>query len=234
MEIVVLINDNRNHASEKNVGPFQNANKDMNSFGNFKMTYEVAKSLKEKYGGEITVLSTRSQRPSTVAYFASHKALDKTILLDDREASKNDGLWKASLFAQALSQILFDLVLIASVENDGDFGVAVAKELNILHVKQIFNEDNLGYSDFYNKEAHSYIEPRQKILSSPRKADIQKSKSVIKLPCMFTLNSWEKDDIAVAKEGVPSSYENIITCLPEEPCFKAEPRGKVMINQHAI
>lgn len=174
MKIVVLVNENTS-------GLLQTIDNNRDN-GNYHRTFAVAKSLKEDYGGDIIALTIGSQSAKSPQAFSPIPGVDKSISLVEGQVYRG----KAELFSEALSQLSFDIALVASHGEDGALGRSVAKALNLLHIKEIFDDNEISYTDFFSKENHQFIEPRQSATAKAKKQDGLRSKAVVKLPCVYT------------------------------------------------
>lgn len=102
---------------------------------------ELAVQIKERYGGQITVLSMGPPQATTTILEAYALGADRGILLSDRRFAGADTLATAFTLAQALRRLgSYQLVLTGMQTSDGDtaqVGPALAEFLGIAHVSYV-------------------------------------------------------------------------------------------------
>jgi electron transfer flavoprotein beta subunit len=111
---------------------------------------EMALELKERYGGEVIVLTMGPPRAAQILQDALCRGADRVILLSDRRFAASDTLATSYTVAQAIGTHLspFDLVLCGRQAIDGDtaqVGPQVAEKLGIPQVT--FADAILDYSE---------------------------------------------------------------------------------------
>jgi electron transfer flavoprotein beta subunit len=97
---------------------------------------EEAVLLKEKHGGEVTVVSIGPDAADKVIRMALAKGGDGAVRLDDEKFAYSDVVATARLLQSALKDISYDLVLTGCMASDdgyGAVGVALAQMLGVPH-----------------------------------------------------------------------------------------------------
>jgi len=111
---------------------------------------EEALKLKEKFGGEVTLVSMGSERVQESIRTALAMGCDKGILVNDPSIENPDEWATSEILAKAVSQIPYDIILAGRIAvDDGSSQVAIrlADALNIPSVSSILKleiEDNKG------------------------------------------------------------------------------------------
>ncbi len=107
----------------------------MNPYDEFGV--EEALRIKEKFGGEVTVVGLGPKRVTESIRTALAMGADKGILISDPVLEGSDGLATAKALAAAIKDIPYDLIFAGQRGVDDDMGVvgaAVAEFLGIPHV----------------------------------------------------------------------------------------------------
>jgi electron transfer flavoprotein beta subunit len=97
---------------------------------------EEAVLLKEKHGGEVTVISIGPDAADKVIRMALAKGGDGAVRLDDEKFAYSDVVATARLLQSALKDIEYDLVLTGCMASDDGFGavgVTLAQLLGLPH-----------------------------------------------------------------------------------------------------
>ncbi len=109
---------------------------------------EEALKLKEKFGGEVTLVSMGSERVQEALRTALAMGCDKAVLINDPGIDSPDEWMTAEILSKAVSQISYDIILAGRIAvDDGSSQVAVrlADALHIPSVSSILKlevEDN--------------------------------------------------------------------------------------------
>ncbi len=136
---------------------------------------ETAMRIKEKYGGEITVLSMGPPQAKAVIYEAFSMGADKGVLLSDRKFGGADVLATSYTLACGIARLgKFDLILCGKQTTDGDtaqVGMELSEFLSIPSVSNISAIDEI---------TETYIVCRE---------DLQTEIMTVKLPfpCLLTV-----------------------------------------------
>lgn len=101
---------------------------------------EEAVQLKEKFGGQITIISVGSDKAKEAIKWAFSIGADKGILLKDTAFENSDVQGTAKILTKALEKDNYDLILFGKQAVDDDtsqVGLAVAQYLNLPHVSVV-------------------------------------------------------------------------------------------------
>ncbi len=104
----------------------------MNPYDEFGV--EEALRLKEKHGGEVTVIGLGPKRVTESLRTALAMGADKAILIADEALNGSDSLGQAKALAAAIKQIDYDLIFTGQRGVDDDLGIVgstIAELLNI-------------------------------------------------------------------------------------------------------
>ncbi|MFO8088354.1 MAG: electron transfer flavoprotein subunit beta/FixA family protein [Desulfatiglandaceae bacterium] len=107
----------------------------MNPYDEFGV--EEALKLKEKFGGEVTVVGVGPKRVTEAIRTALAMGADKGILVNDEALAGSDSLAVARVLSEVIKNLDFDLIFTGQRGVDDDLGVvgtAVAEFLGIPHV----------------------------------------------------------------------------------------------------
>ena len=97
---------------------------------------EEALCIKEKFGGEITVITIGSKIVTEAVRTALAMGADRGIIINDAAVNGSDSIASAKLLAAAIKPLEFDLIFTGQRGIDEDMGVvgpALAELLNIPH-----------------------------------------------------------------------------------------------------
>lgn len=100
--------------------------------------------LKEKFGGEVTVVSMGSSRAAEALRTALAMGADKAVLISDPALDEADEWAAAEALAKAVSSLSYDVILAGRIAiDDGSSQVAVrlAEKLNIPSVSSVLKLD---------------------------------------------------------------------------------------------
>ncbi|GAA3766117.1 electron transfer flavoprotein subunit beta/FixA family protein [Salinactinospora qingdaonensis] len=141
MNIVVLVKQVPDTATERTLSPADNTLDRASSDGVIneldEYAIEEALQLKEKHGGEVTVLSVGPDQASESIRKALSMGPDKAIHLNDAALHGSDALQTAYALAQVLRTIEFDLVVLGSESTDARTGVVGAALAEYLELPQL-------------------------------------------------------------------------------------------------
>lgn len=108
---------------------------------------ETALVLKEKYGGEITLITLGDKKSEELLRMGFAKGADYGIRIEEEKEIK-DPLLIAKIFATVIKNLDFNLILTGVTSSDNNYGItniALARYLNLPFttlVKKIAKEDN--------------------------------------------------------------------------------------------
>lgn len=97
---------------------------------------EEALKLKEKNGGEVTIVSVGADTPDAMRQALAMGA-DKAISVEDPALAGGDEYTTAVVLAKAVSTIPYDLILAGWREGSAQVAVRVAEELGLPHVNVV-------------------------------------------------------------------------------------------------
>lgn len=101
---------------------------------------EEAVLLKEKHGGEVTVVNIGPEAANQVIKMALAKGGDSAVRLDDEKFALSDVLATARVLQSAVKDVSYDIVLagcLASDDGYGAVGVALAQLLGVPHAAMV-------------------------------------------------------------------------------------------------
>jgi electron transfer flavoprotein beta subunit len=108
---------------------------------------EEAILLKEKHGGEVTVVNVGSEAANQVIRMALAKGGDSAIRLDDEKFAGSDPVALARILQAAIKDISCDIVMtgcLASDDGYGAVGVALAQLMGVPHAAYVKTVEDLG------------------------------------------------------------------------------------------
>lgn len=103
--------------------------------------------LKEKFGGEVTVVSMGGARAQEAIRTALAMGADKAVLVNDPALENSDEWTNAEVLAKAVSQIPYDIIIsgrIAIDDGASQLGVRLAETLNVPSVSSALKLDIAG------------------------------------------------------------------------------------------
>ncbi|MCO5386639.1 electron transfer flavoprotein subunit beta/FixA family protein [Desulfosporosinus sp.] len=103
--------------------------------------------LKEKFGGEVTVVSMGGPRAQEAIRTALAMGIDKGILVNDPEVDNTDEYGRAQILAKAIAQVPYDVILVGRIAiDDGASQIAVrlAEALSIPSVSSVLKLEVAG------------------------------------------------------------------------------------------
>jgi len=107
----------------------------MNPYDEFGV--EEALRLKEKFGGEVTVVSLGPKRITETIRTALAMGCDKGIMIDDPALEGSDSLGTAKALAAAIKGVDFDIIFTGQRGVDDDMGVVGATIADFLDIPQL-------------------------------------------------------------------------------------------------
>ncbi|GAA3750735.1 electron transfer flavoprotein beta subunit [Spinactinospora alkalitolerans] len=138
MNIVVLVKQVPDTATERKLNPADNTLDRASSDGVIneldEYAIEEALLLKEKHGGEVTILSAGPDQATDSIRKALSMGADKAVHLNDEALHGSDALQTAYALSQALRKLEFDVVVLGSESTDartGVMGAALAEYLGL-------------------------------------------------------------------------------------------------------
>ncbi|HBV85681.1 electron transfer flavoprotein subunit beta/FixA family protein [Desulfosporosinus sp.] len=103
--------------------------------------------LKEKFGGEVTVVAMGGPRAQEAVRTALAMGIDKGVLVNDPEVDNTDECGRAAILAKAVAQIPYDIILAGRIAiDDGASQIAVrlAEALNVPSVSSVLKLEIAG------------------------------------------------------------------------------------------
>ena len=107
----------------------------MNPYDEFGV--EEALRLKEKFGGEVTVVSMGPKRVTETIRTALAMGVDKGVMVNDPAAEGSDSLATAKALAAAIKDLDYDLIFTGQRGIDDDSGVVGAGVADLLDIPQV-------------------------------------------------------------------------------------------------
>jgi electron transfer flavoprotein beta subunit len=107
----------------------------MNPYDEFGV--EEALRLKEKFGGEVTVVGLGPKRVTESIRTALAMGADKGILISDEALEKSDSLAVAKALCAAIKDLEYDLIFTGQRGVDDDMGVVGANLAELLNIPQL-------------------------------------------------------------------------------------------------
>ncbi|MFN3533857.1 MAG: electron transfer flavoprotein subunit beta/FixA family protein [Desulfatiglandales bacterium] len=138
----------------------------MNPYDEFGV--EEALRIKEKFGGEVTVVGLGPKRVTEALRTALAMGADKAVLISDDLLEGSDSLATAKALCAALKEIPFDIIFTGQRGIDDDLGVVgqmVADMLGIPHVSLGIKVEVL--SDEKKVKVHRPIEGQTVVIEAP-------------------------------------------------------------------
>lgn len=118
---------------------------DINDADNYAVEESV--QIKEREGGEVTIVSIGPKESDMIIRRALAKGCDKAVRIEDQRIAAYDPLMVAKVLAGAIKADAFDLVLTGCMAaDDGQMvtGVALAEELGVAHASMVKKVEFLG------------------------------------------------------------------------------------------
>lgn len=168
----------------------------MNPYDEFAV--EEALKLKEKFGGEVTLISMGGERVQESLRTALAMGCDQAVLVSDPAIDSPDEWVTAEILAKALSQIPYDILLAGRIAvDDGSSQVAIrlADELNIPSVSSILKLEIEGAKAMVTREIDGGTELIE--VDLPVMLTAQKGLNVPRYPSMMGIMKAKKKEIKI-------------------------------------
>jgi electron transfer flavoprotein beta subunit len=98
---------------------------------------EEALRIKEKHGGEVTIIGVGPKRVTEAIRTALAMGADKGILVDDPALPGTDSLGTAKVLAAVIKDLEYDMVLCGKQGVDDDYGVVGSSLAELLGIPQV-------------------------------------------------------------------------------------------------
>jgi len=159
---------------------------------------EEALKLKEKFGGEITIVSTGAEKAQEAMRTAFAMGADKGVLVADPALENPDEWAAAEVLAKAVSQIPYDIILtgrIAIDDGSSQVAVRVADALGIPSVSSILELNVDGDKATVKREIDGGTETIE--VSLPALLTAQKGLNIPRLPSMAGIMKAKKKELKI-------------------------------------
>ncbi len=159
---------------------------------------EEALKLKEKFGGEVTVVSMGSERVQEALRTALAMGCDKAVRVDYPETETPDEWVAAEVLAKAVSQNPYDIILggrIAVDDGSGQVAIRLAEALNIPSVNCILKLEIEDNDTVATREIDGGTELTE--VSLPAVFTAQKGLNEPRYPTMMGIMKAKKKEIEV-------------------------------------
>jgi len=185
---------------------------------------EEALKLKEKFGGEVTLVSVGNERVQEALRTALAMGCDQAILVNDPGLDNPDEWVKAEVLAKAVSTIPYDIILggrIAVDDGSSQVAVRLADALNIPSVTSIIKlevEDNKATVTREIDGGTAVLE-----ISLPAVLTAQKGLNIPRYPSMMGIMKAKKKelkvmslaDIGISTADLPGKMNTLDYSLPK-------------------
>ena len=140
---------------------------------------EEALRLKEKFGGEVTVISVGPKRVTESIRTALAMGADKGILVDDPSLAGSDSLGTARVLAAVIKDFDYDIILCGKQGVDDDHGLVGSSLAELLDIPQVSIVIKLEVSgDASTIKAHRELEGGILVIEAPLPALITAQKGL--------------------------------------------------------
>lgn len=140
---------------------------------------EEALRLKEKFGGEVTVISVGPKRVTESIRTALAMGADKGILVDDPSLAGSDSLGTARVLAAVIKDLAYDIIICGKQGVDDDYGLVGSSLAELLGIPQISIVIKLEVSeDASIIKAHRELEDGILVIETPLPALITAQKGL--------------------------------------------------------
>lgn len=159
---------------------------------------EEALKLKEKFGGEVTLVSVGNERVQEALRTALAMGCDQAILVNDPGLDNPDEWVKAEVLAKAVSTIPYDIILggrIAVDDGSSQVAVRLADALNIPSVTSILKLEVEENKATVTREIDGGTEIIE--ISLPAVLTAQKGLNVPRYPSMMGIMKAKKKELKV-------------------------------------
>lgn len=193
---------------------------------------EEAIQLKEKHGGEVTVVTFAEEEAEKELRTALAMGADKAVLIDSEEWEEADAYSTASVLAAYLKDKKADIILAGNVAVDGGSGQVGPRVAELLGIPQVTAITSLTIEDGKATIIHDIegdeetvevslplLVTTQQGLNEPRYPSLPGIMKAKKKP----LETLELDDLDLDEEEVAAKTEKIEIFLPQK-----KQQGKVL------
>lgn len=159
---------------------------------------EEALQLKEKFGGEVTVVSMGPDKSESAIRTALAMGCEKGVLINDPEIVNPDEWATAEVLAKAISQMPYDVILVGRIAVDfgsSQVGVRLADLLEIPSVSSILNLEIDGDKATVTREIDGGTEVLE--INIPAVLTAQKGLNIPRYPSMMGIMKAKKKEVKV-------------------------------------
>ncbi len=128
-----------------------------------KYALEMALSLKDKYGGEITAISMGDEYSKFMMKETLGYLVDEVILISDESFKNADTFVTANVLSKVATKVEFDIIICSTQSKDGNtgfIGPKIAGNLKIDHLNMVteinYNDGNYTVTQEKDKESRVY------------------------------------------------------------------------------
>lgn len=184
---------------------------------------EEALVLREKHGGEVTVISFEEEEAEKEIRTALAMGADKAIIIDSEDIEQKDQFTTAKVLATVLKDKDYDIILAGNVAVDGgsgQVGPRIAEELQIAHVSSITKIDIEDSSATIERDVEGDKEvvevslpilvTAQQGLNEPRYPSLPGIMKAKKKP----LERLDLDDLDLDEEDIEAKTKTVEIFLP--------------------
>jgi electron transfer flavoprotein beta subunit len=140
---------------------------------------EEALRLREKFGGEVTIIGVGPKRVTESIRTALAMGADKGILVDDPAITGSDSLGIARILAAVIKDLDYDIILCGKQGVDDDYGIVGSILAELLGIPQISVVLKVEVSeDASTVKAHREVEGGTLVIESPLPALITAQKGL--------------------------------------------------------
>jgi electron transfer flavoprotein beta subunit len=140
---------------------------------------EEALRLREKFGGEVTIIGAGPKRVTESIRTALAMGADKGILVDDPAITGSDSLGIARILAAVIKDLDYDIILCGKQGVDDDYGIVGSILAELLGIPQISVVLKVEVSeDASTVKAHREVEGGTLVIESPLPALITAQKGL--------------------------------------------------------
>lgn len=172
---------------------------------------EEALRIREKFGGEVTIVGVGPTRVTEAIRTALAMGADKGVLVDDPAVTGSDSLGTAKILAAAIKDLAYDIILCGKQGVDDDYGLVGSNLAELLDIPQISVVVKLEISeDGSTVTAHKEVEGGTLVIRSPLPALITAQKGLnepryASLPGIMKAKKKPLDIKTVADLGLDAS-----------------------------
>ncbi len=204
--------------------------------------------LKEKFGGQVTIIGAGPRRATESIRTALAMGADKGILVYDPTVETSDSLGIAKILAGVIRGLSFDIILCGKQGVDDDSGLVGSMLAQLLNIPQVSTVVHLEVSDDATSlKAHKAVEGGTLIMESPLPALITAQKGLnepryASLPGIMkakkkpletrTVQDLELDASQVGEAGAKTKVEQL--GLPEERKLGKTVEGETPEEKSAV